>query len=350
MPNVSRAQTGVLKMQGAWGAKDIFNEMAQEYVNRVNEMAGGRLQIDYLLAGAVVKPFSMQDAVHDGVLDAGHSVPAYWYGKTKAASLFGTGPVCGWNAHQVLAWIYHGGGQELYDELSRTMLGLNVVGFFAMPMPTQPLGWFKNAAEERRRTCKGLKYRTVGLAADVIQAMGMRGHAAARRRDHPGDGARRDRRLRVQQPDLGPPLRRPGRGQELHAAAPTTRPPSSSRSSSTRPSSTALPEDLQAILEVRRRGGVHRQLRARRWTTTRSDLQGLRSEDGVNVHRTPPDDHGGAARGLGRGGARPGARIRSSPRWSRARRPGPSGSATTSLINEADYRLAYEHYFGKLAI
>ena len=40
-----------------------------------------------------------------------------------------------------------------------------------MPMPTQPLGWFKkpvtNAAD-----LKGLKYRTVGLAADLFQAMG----------------------------------------------------------------------------------------------------------------------------------------------------------------------------------
>ena len=58
MPNVSRAQTVTLKMQGAWGAKDIFNDMAQAYVARVNEMSGGRLVIEYLIAGAVVKPFS----------------------------------------------------------------------------------------------------------------------------------------------------------------------------------------------------------------------------------------------------------------------------------------------------
>ena len=51
MPNVSRAQTVVLKMQGAWGAKDIFNDMAQAYVTRVNEMSGGRLTIEYLIAG-----------------------------------------------------------------------------------------------------------------------------------------------------------------------------------------------------------------------------------------------------------------------------------------------------------
>jgi TRAP-type mannitol/chloroaromatic compound transport system substrate-binding protein len=52
MPNVSRAQTAVLKMQGAWGAKDVFNDMAIEYVDRVNKMAGGRLKIEYLIAGA----------------------------------------------------------------------------------------------------------------------------------------------------------------------------------------------------------------------------------------------------------------------------------------------------------
>jgi TRAP-type mannitol/chloroaromatic compound transport system substrate-binding protein len=98
-PMVSRAKTTVLKMQGAWGAKDIFNDYANDYVKRVNEMAGGRLKIQYLISGAVVKAFRVQDAVHKGVLDAGHQVSVYWYGKSKVASLFGTGPVFGQNAH-----------------------------------------------------------------------------------------------------------------------------------------------------------------------------------------------------------------------------------------------------------
>jgi TRAP-type mannitol/chloroaromatic compound transport system substrate-binding protein len=73
-PMVSRAQTVTLKMQGSWGAKDIFNEYAEDYVTRVNEMGGGRLVIDYLVSGAVVKAFQVQDAVNKGVLDAAHSV------------------------------------------------------------------------------------------------------------------------------------------------------------------------------------------------------------------------------------------------------------------------------------
>jgi TRAP-type mannitol/chloroaromatic compound transport system substrate-binding protein len=40
-----------------------------------------------------------------------------------------------------------------------------------MPMPTQPLGWFKKPIMSADQL-KGLKYRTVGLAADLFQAMG----------------------------------------------------------------------------------------------------------------------------------------------------------------------------------
>jgi TRAP-type mannitol/chloroaromatic compound transport system substrate-binding protein len=146
--------------------------MAQEYVKRVNEMSGGRLRIDYLLAGAVVKPFEVMDAVSRGVLDGGHTVPVYWYGKSKVASLFGSGPINGCDAQQTLAWIYRGGGLQLYQELL-AKLGLNAVGFFAMPMPTQPLGWFKKPVKGAQ-DMKGLKYRTVGLAADLMQQMGLR--------------------------------------------------------------------------------------------------------------------------------------------------------------------------------
>ena len=172
-PMVSRAQTTVLKMQGSWGKADVFNEFAEDYVKRVNEMAGGRLRIDYLVGGSVVHPFQVFDAVHGGQLDAAHTVTVYWYGKHKAASLFGTGPVFGFNANEGLGWIYNGGGRELFDELQTKVMKVDIVSFFAMPMPTQPLGWFKKPVKSMA-DLTGLKYRTVGLAADLFQAMGLR--------------------------------------------------------------------------------------------------------------------------------------------------------------------------------
>jgi len=159
-----------LKVQAAWGG-GIFLENAQSYVDRVHAMAGKDLKIDLLPVNSVVKTSQMQDAVHRGVIDGCHYVPAYWYSKSKTASLFGTGPCFGWSSQEVLGWVYYGGGQALFDELMGK-LGLNIVSFFNSPMPAQPLGWFKKEITDASQM-NGLKYRTVGLAADVLMEMGM---------------------------------------------------------------------------------------------------------------------------------------------------------------------------------
>ena len=171
-PMVARAQQPItLRWQSTWPAKDIFHEYALDYAKKVNEMSGGRLRIDVLPAGAVVRAFDLIDAVAKGTLDGGHGVSAYWYGKNSAFSLFGTGPAVGMDANNFLAWMAYGGGQALYDELVHNVLNLDVVGFVYGPMPTQPLGWFKKPVQNAAQL-KGLKYRTVGLSIDVFKAMG----------------------------------------------------------------------------------------------------------------------------------------------------------------------------------
>jgi TRAP-type mannitol/chloroaromatic compound transport system substrate-binding protein len=169
-PMVSFAQTTTMNFQSTWPSRDIFHEYASDFVRIVNEMSGGRLRINLLPAGAVVGALQMQDAVIAGALDGGHGVSAYWYGKSKAFSLFGTPPPFGWDAHQFLAWMKYGGGQELYNELL-TNLKLPLVGFLTGPMPTQALGWFKQPIRNADQL-KGLKYRTVGLAADLMREFG----------------------------------------------------------------------------------------------------------------------------------------------------------------------------------
>lgn len=171
-PAVLAQSPMVLKMQTSWPASDIWQTMAQQYVERVEAMSGGRLKIDLLPAGAVVGAFQVMDGVSDGVIDIAHSVSAYWYGKNKAASLFGTGPVFGGDPTNMLSWFYQGGGRELYRELTQDNMGLNVIGMMGFPMPAQPFGWFKNPISSVE-DIKGMKYRTVGLAADLLQSMGM---------------------------------------------------------------------------------------------------------------------------------------------------------------------------------
>src|SRR5581483_9962537 len=137
MPQVSRAQTAVWRFQSSWSSKDVFHDFAVDYAKKVDAMAGGRMRLEVLSAGAVVPPFQMLDAVHAGILDGGHGVADTWYRKHRAFSLFGAPPSFGWDSQSMLGWFYRGGGEALYHELIDSILKLNVVGFLYFPMPTQ---------------------------------------------------------------------------------------------------------------------------------------------------------------------------------------------------------------------
>ena len=171
VPMISTAQTTTMRFQSTWPAKDIFHEFAVDFAKKVNDMAGNRLKIEVLPAGAVVPAFQLLDAVAKGTLDGGHGVVAYWYGKTQAVALWGSGPAFGMDANMVLAWHNYGGGKELLEEIYKS-LNLDVVYKLYGPMPTQPLGWFKKPVS-KVADLKGLKFRTVGLAVDVFNELGV---------------------------------------------------------------------------------------------------------------------------------------------------------------------------------
>ena len=169
---VATQETVNLKMQAAWpSGANIFFEMAQDYCNMVSDMSGGSLKIDLQPVNAIVKTSEIGAAVSDGIVDMGHWVTAYWYGKNAASSLFGTGPSYGMSSQEVMGWMEYGGGRKLYEE-TLASVGYNYTGFFHMPMPAQPFGWFKKNVT-KVSDVKGMKYRTVGLATNVLTAMGM---------------------------------------------------------------------------------------------------------------------------------------------------------------------------------
>ena len=269
-------------MQAAWGG-GIFLENAQSYVDRVHAMAGSALKIDLLAVNSVVKTSQMQDAVHRGVLDACHYVPAYWYSKSKSASLFGTGPCFGWSSQEVLGWVNYGGGQELFDELMGD-LGLNVVSFFNSPMPAQPLGWFKEEIKSAAQM-DGLKYRTVGLAADVLLEMGMSvvqlpgGEIQPAMKSGLIDAAEfnnptSDRDFGMQDVSKDYHLASFHQSQEFFEV------------SFNKKKYDKLPAELQAILKYASEAENSNFY----WHNTKryaDDLQTLQNEQGVNVHRTP---------------------------------------------------------------
>ncbi len=167
---IANPQTTTQRFQSTWPAKDIFHEYANDFAKKVNDMAGGRLKIEVLPAGAVVPAFQLLEAVAKGTLDGGHGVIAYHYGKNSALALWGSGPAFGMDPNMVLAWHYYGGGKDLVEEIYKS-LNMDVQTFLYGPMPTQPLGWFKKPVA-KVEDMKGLKFRTVGLAVDVFTELG----------------------------------------------------------------------------------------------------------------------------------------------------------------------------------
>lgn len=159
-----------MRFQSTWPAKDIFHEYALDYAKKVNDMTGGDLKIEVLPAGAVVPAFGLLDAVSKGTLDGGHGVLVYHYGKQTALALWGSGPGYAMDANMLLAWHKYGGGKELLAKLYE-LIGANVVSFPYGPMPTQPLGWFKNPVT-KADDLKGIKFRTVGISIDVFTGLG----------------------------------------------------------------------------------------------------------------------------------------------------------------------------------
>jgi TRAP-type mannitol/chloroaromatic compound transport system substrate-binding protein len=169
-PMIATAQTTSLRFQSTWPSKDIFHEYANDFAKKVNDMAGGKLKIEVLPAGAVVPAFQLLEAVNKGTLDGGHGVVAYHYGKNSALALWGSGPAFGMDPNMVLAWHNYGGGKALLEEIYKS-INMDVVSYLYGPMPTQPFGWFKKPIA-KASDVKGTKFRTVGLAVDMYTDMG----------------------------------------------------------------------------------------------------------------------------------------------------------------------------------
>ena len=340
-PSIARAEPVVLKMQAAWGG-GIFLENAKSYVERVHAMAGDGLKIDLLAVNAVVKTSQMQDAVHRGVLDAAHYVPAYWYSKSKAASLFGTGPCFGWSSQEVLGWVHYGGGQELFDELMGT-LGLNVVSFFNSPMPAQPLGWFKEEIKDASQMI-GLKYRTVGLAADVLLEMGMSvvqlpgGEIQPAMKSGLIDAAEfnnptSDRDFGMQDVSKHYHLASFHQSQEFFEVT------------FNKKKYEALPSELQAILKHASEAENSNFY----WHNTKryaEDLKTLRDKQGVNVYRTPDSVMEGQLKAWDIVVDRISGEDEFFAKVIASQKAYAKEVMNYLNLNQPDYKLAYKHYFG----
>lgn len=140
---------------------------AQRLADRIGRMSGGRLAIQLFAAGELVPALQVFDAVNSGAAEMGHSASFYWTGKTKPASFFTTVPF-GLTPAEHMAWIEHGGGQALWDELYAPF-GLKP--FMAGNSGVQMGGWFRREIRSPD-DLHGLKLRSAGLGGELFQRLG----------------------------------------------------------------------------------------------------------------------------------------------------------------------------------
>lgn len=140
---------------------------AQRLADRITAMTDGRLTIKLYAAGELVPPFESLDAVTNGTADMYHGAEYYWLGKSKAYAFFAAVPM-GLTANEMDAWINHGGGQELWDELAAKF---KIKPFMAGNTGVQMGGWF-NKEINSLDDLKGLKMRMPGMGGEVLRRLG----------------------------------------------------------------------------------------------------------------------------------------------------------------------------------
>lgn len=140
----------------------------ENFVKKVADMSDGRLQIEHFAAGELIPAMGGFEAVSNGTVQMNAANAYFWAGQLPAAQYFTTVPF-GMNFQGMNAWLYHGGGLELWQEL---YADLNLVPFPMGNTGVQMTGWFKEPVESVA-DLDGLNMRIPGLAADVYGRLGV---------------------------------------------------------------------------------------------------------------------------------------------------------------------------------
>ena len=141
---------------------------AEVFTNAVKAMSGGKFEISVHAGGELMPAFGVVDGVQNGTVEMAHTVPYYFYGKNPAFAL-GSAVPFGLNARQMNAWMRHGNGRKLMNELYAKY---NMVSFAGGNTGTQMGGWFRKEIKSIA-DFKGLKMRLGGgLVGEVMQKLG----------------------------------------------------------------------------------------------------------------------------------------------------------------------------------
>ncbi len=150
------------------GTTPILGPLAKDFVTNLDAMSDGQLKLQFYEPGALVPALEIFDAVSSGSIDVGWATPGFWAGKAPALQIFASVPF-GPASAEYMAWIYYGGGQEIYDEIYAKH---NIKGVLCGLFPPEASGWFRKEITSPD-DLKGLKMRFFALGARVMEKLGV---------------------------------------------------------------------------------------------------------------------------------------------------------------------------------
>ncbi|WP_369415078.1 TRAP transporter substrate-binding protein [Acuticoccus kalidii] len=141
---------------------------AQRLADNITAATDGRVTVKLYAAGELVPAFEVFDAVANRTAEIYHSPDYYFQGKHPAFAFFTAVPM-GLITSEFNAWIMHGGGQALWNELSGRF---GIKPFAAGNTGTQMGGWFRNEITSVD-DLQGLKFRAPGMGGEVLRKLGV---------------------------------------------------------------------------------------------------------------------------------------------------------------------------------
>jgi TRAP-type mannitol/chloroaromatic compound transport system substrate-binding protein len=143
-----------------FGAAEVFSA-------KVKAMSGGKFDVSVHAAGELMPAFGVVDGVQQGTVEAAHTAPYYFFGKSEVFAL-GCAIPFGLNSRQMTAWMYEGNGLKLMREFYAKY---NMISFPGGNTGAQMGGWYRKEIKSVADV-KGLKMRIGGFAGRVLERMG----------------------------------------------------------------------------------------------------------------------------------------------------------------------------------
>ena len=144
LAGAAAAQTTTLRIQTHYGPETPSGKLAAEFIDDVQTMSGGDIQIEMFYSSSVVKTVEAFDAAANGILDCDMTGGAYQTGKNPAFQFVGD-IMGGYDTpYQQLSWLYYGGGlekaQELYNQFGMQLIGWWIYGQESLASSTELKG------------------------------------------------------------------------------------------------------------------------------------------------------------------------------------------------------------------